>query len=181
MSDSPGIVALHTALNVVAPATVASEFRSRGVYRVDHPKALAMYCSDGRFTDAVEELVHSLGHDRLDTMTLPGGPGLLNVWSAQTSDLDAVRRASSFLIKGHALTDVVLLAHAGCGYYRARFASRTAEELVARQLHDLRVAAADLARANANLQIRAFFARPDGGHVAFDAVDLTSREPLPVG
>lgn len=178
---APLIPSFHTAMQVARPATQPAVFRARTGYRAEHPKALAMYCSDGRFTEAVEELLRALGHERLDTMTLPGGPGLLNTWSAQVTDLDAVRRGSAFLIEGHALTDVVLLAHAGCGYYRARFGNRTAEELVSRQLHDLRVAATDLRLRCRGVQVRAFFARPDSAGVVFDAVDVDSAEPLPIG
>ena len=50
-------------------------FQSSTPYEPSHPKALAIYCSDGRFTQPVEDLLHSLGHARLDTCTLPGGPG----------------------------------------------------------------------------------------------------------
>lgn len=178
---SPLVPSFHTALQVARPATQPAVFRAKSGYRAEHPKALAMYCSDGRFTEAVEELLRALGHDRLDTMTLPGGPGLLNTWSAQVTDLDAVRRGSAFLIEGHALTDVVLLAHAGCGYYRARFGNRSPEELISRQLHDLRVAATDLRLRCRGVRVRAFFARPENTGVAFDSVDVDSAEPLPIG
>ena len=48
-------------------------FSPRMRFEATHPEALAVYCSDGRFTDAVEELLHHLGYTRLDTLTLPGG------------------------------------------------------------------------------------------------------------
>ena len=178
---APLITPMQTAMSVAAPATQPGVFRTRTGYRAEHPKALAMYCSDGRFTEAVEELLRALGHERLDTLTLPGGPGLLNTWSAQVTDLDAVRRGSAFLIEGHALTDVVLLAHAGCGYYRARFANRSPEDLVVRQLHDLRVAADDLRLRCRSVNVRGFFARPDGAGVVFDAVDVDTKEPPAIG
>lgn len=181
VAPRPHIPTFHTASNVRAPEVQTAVFRAKSAYRSDHPRALALYCSDGRFTDAVEELLRSLGHDRLDTMTLPGGPGLLNTWSAQVTDLDTVRRGSAFLIEGHGLTDVVLLAHEGCGYYKARFSNRTPDEMRARQLHDLRVAADDLARRARGIIVHGYFARPDGKTVVFDAVDLVSREPLPIG
>ena len=34
-------------------------------YHPSHPHVLAIYCSDGRFTDAVEELASHLGHGAL--------------------------------------------------------------------------------------------------------------------
>lgn len=172
---------MQTALAVPTPAMQRGVFRAKSGYRAEHPNALAMCCSDERFTEAVEELWRALGHDRLDTMTLPGGPGLLNTWSARVTDLDAVRRASAFLIEGHALTDVVWLAHARCGDYRARFGNRTADQLVARQLHDLRVAATDLRLRRRGGRVRGYFARPEQNRVVFDAVDVDSAEPQPIG
>ena len=57
-------------------------------FDASHPKALAIYCSDGRFTSAVEVLLEAVGHDRLDTMTLPGGPALLCTSAANLSEVD---------------------------------------------------------------------------------------------
>jgi carbonic anhydrase len=89
---------------------------SRGPYEASHPHVLAVYCSDGRFTDAVEDLAQHLGHECIDTLTLPGGPGLLNRWSADYLESEMVMRAAKFLIQGHHITEVLLMAHAGCGY-----------------------------------------------------------------
>src|SRR5687767_2582052 len=94
--------------------------RVASTYDEAHPSALAFYCSDGRFTRAVEELLAQLGHDRLDTLTMPGAAALVDVKSARLAESSAVRRALSFLITGHAIEDVIMIAHQGCGYYKAR-------------------------------------------------------------
>src|SRR5687767_387005 len=94
-------------------------------YHDDHPTALAMYCSDGRFTRGVEELVLHLGFDRLDTLTIPGGPALLDASSATHADVEMIRRSTSFLIGGHHIKEIVLIAHDGCGYYRHRYPRKT--------------------------------------------------------
>jgi hypothetical protein len=123
-----------------------------------HPSALAVYCSDGRFTEAVEQLLRSLGHGRLDVLCLPGGPGLLTHWSATVSDADMVRRSASFLIRSHAITSVVLLAHRGCGYYRQRLATVSPSEIHARQVQDLRAAAAFLETAHPSIKLLLYYA-----------------------
>jgi hypothetical protein len=143
-------------------------FVSTAPFDAAHPRALALYCSDGRFTDAVEELVHDLGHRRLDTITLPGGPALLNVLNTGFADLESVTRAAAFLIRGHAITHVVLLAHEGCGYYRARMPGASPEAIVAAQRADLVVAANALRGRHRDLDIQTWFARPEKGRVAFD-------------
>jgi hypothetical protein len=133
-------------------------FRAKAHFDKQHPAALAMWCSDGRFTQAVEELLASLGEERLDTLTLPGGPALLDVTSAAMGALDVMREAASFLIKAHATRTVVLVAHAECGYYRNRYRYEGAEAMRRRQLADIRGAARWLTTNHTGLTVRCFFA-----------------------
>lgn len=60
-------------------------FVASAPFSEEHPKALAVYCSDGRFTEAVEDLLASVGNRRIDTLTIPGGAALLHFWSAASS------------------------------------------------------------------------------------------------
>ena len=135
-----------------------------------HPKALAIYCSDGRFTDAVEELVHGLGHARLDVLCMPGGPALLDLGSASFSALEAMRNSASFLIRGHAIKHVTLIAHDGCGYYKERYRFETPEEIIKQQKDDLRIAAQWLAGSHPDVAIAMYFAKPEGTKIAFDEI-----------
>src|SRR6478736_99849 len=89
-------------------------------YDASHPDALAVYCSDGRFTHAVANLLEKLGYDRLDTLTIPGGPGLFEMGTSSLTDVDTVRKAANFLVVGHHIKHITLLAHEGCGYYKAQ-------------------------------------------------------------
>jgi hypothetical protein len=140
-------------------------------YDKKHPNALAIYCSDGRFTDAVEELVHGLGHPRLDVLSMPGGPALLDLGSASFSALEAMRTSASFLIRGHKIKHVTLIAHEGCGYYKERYRFETPEEIVRQQKEDLKIAAQWLAGAHPDLAIALYFALPEGKHVEFQDVE----------
>jgi hypothetical protein len=156
--------------------TSSGSFTATSRFNPDHPPALALYCSDGRYTRPVEELLQHLGHDRLDTLTLPGGPGLLSLASAGFVELDATKRGASFLIAGHRIRDVFLIAHHGCGYYRARFAGKHGETIARIQREDLRAAAATLETAHAGLATHLYYARPQDGLVTFD---LVARTPEP--
>jgi hypothetical protein len=145
-------------------------FVSQVAYEHTHPTVLAVYCSDGRFTEAVEDLARHLGHERIDTLTLPGGPGLLNRWVADYLESDVVMRAARFLIEGHHITELLLLAHAGCGYYQSRHGSRGPEFVAEQQLTDLRFAAKELAQAFPGLNVHLYFVRPSGKAIHFEPV-----------
>lgn len=139
-------------------------------FEPSYPTALAVYCSDGRFTGAVVELLDHLGHPRLDLLTIPGGPGLLNHKTSGFSDCDTFTRSAEFLIRAHHITTVVLLAHEKCGFYARQFPDLTVDEIKERQHADLRHAARELLETHPRLRIETFIAVPDGGHVRFDPI-----------
>jgi carbonic anhydrase len=142
-------------------------FLSTTNYRAAHPEALAVYCSDGRFTRAVEELLAHLGHEALDTLTLPGGPALL-ASTTSYSERESMSRAASFLVVGHAIRHVVLIAHANCGYYRDRYPGESPAAIEARQLADLASARSALELAHPSLRVRTQYLRVNGKQVQFD-------------
>lgn len=145
--------------------------QSKLPYLPEHPEALAVYCSDGRFTGAVGELCAELGFDRLDTLTIPGGPGLFEMASSPLTAVDTVRKAASFLIEAHHIKHVTLLSHQGCGYYRSQFFHENDDERFARQLSDLRSSASWLRASHRGVEVVAYHARPFEGRVRFDPVD----------
>jgi hypothetical protein len=149
----------------------ANKYVSTAPFDAAHPKALAVYCSDGRFTQPVEDLLHHLGHGRFDTLTMPGGPGLLNLWAGSLLEADQVERAARFLIQGHAIDHAVLMAHAGCGYYRQRHPGRPAADVKQSQLDDLRVAARAVRAARPGLRVVLYYASPEGNRVRFEPVE----------
>lgn len=132
-----------------------------------HPHSLAIYCSDGRFTQAVEEFLAHLGHATLDTLTFPGGPALLSP-ATSYSERESMVRASSFLIAGHEIRHVVLIAHAGCGYYRDRYAGMAPEAIEAKQLADLSAAREALLLTHPTLDVRTQYLRVAGAKVQFE-------------
>jgi hypothetical protein len=150
---------------------MSKPFVAKTPYESTHPHVLAVYCSDGRFTEAVEELAKHLGHDRIDTLTLPGGPGLLNRWSADYMESDMVTRAANFLIRGHHIQEVLLLAHAGCGYYQNRHGALGAEFIAEQQLKDLEAASEELRKAHPDLTVHKYFVRPKGTKITFESLE----------
>jgi carbonic anhydrase len=74
------------------------------------------------------------------------------------------------LIRGHAITHVVLLGHDGCGYYKSRFKYESPEAMQRRQLSDLRQAASWVRGAHEGLSVATYFAAPEGDRLRFDEV-----------
>jgi hypothetical protein len=142
-------------------------FAATTKFEAGHPSALAVYCSDGRFTEPVEELLRHLGHARLDTMTLPGGPGLFNVLASGFFELETVKHASGFLIEKHAIKEVILVSHEGCGYYRARMPSDAPAHILQVQADELRVAGALLRERHPGITVRLYLARVAESRVVF--------------
>jgi hypothetical protein len=135
-----------------------------------HPDVLAIYCSDGRYTQAVEDLAARLGDSRVDVMCLPGGPGLFDIWSASALDVRMMEEAAGFLITGHRTRKVLLVAHDGCGFYARRYAGLAPEARRERQEADVRRAGATLRAAYPHLEVCSFFAVPSGSQVGFDPI-----------
>jgi hypothetical protein len=146
----------------------STTFRAQKAYEPRHPDAMAIYCSDGRFTDSVEELLHGLGHARLDTMTLPGGPALFNAWLAGMSESMTVSASARFLIEAHAIRRVILIAHEGCGFYKKHMPSAKPADVRKHQEDDLRLAAEALKHMPVTIQL--YVAVVDEGHVKFELV-----------
>ena len=147
-----------------------ASFRAETRYEASHPTALAVYCSDGRFTAAVEELLRSLGHPRLDTLTIPGGPGLLNHRTSGYGDCDSLSRSAEFLIREHVIQAVVLLSHIGCGYYARKFPDLSADQIRQRQIEDLLHGMTELTDTHPRLHVEAYLAVHEQDRVRFESI-----------
>jgi hypothetical protein len=103
-------------------------------------------------------------------MTLPGGPALFELTTADFSGLETARTAATFLVKGHSIASVVLLAHEACGYYKERNPHDEARSVMEKQVADLRSAAKWFGALR--VEVRLYFARVEEGHVVFHPVAL---------
>lgn len=148
-------------------------FVSPSRYDPEHPTSLAVWCSDGRFTKAVEDLLRGDGMARFDTLTLPGGPALFTGRSASPSDLDTMTTSAEFLISAHKVTHVVLIAHENCGYYRRLMGPAATEDAIkARQEADILRAEVALLKLHPGIQVDGWYATVSSGKVAFDPLEV---------
>src|SRR5438045_7451223 len=81
--------------------------------------AAAVYCSDGRFGEQMDEFLHEgLGLPRYDRVAVPGGAACLAGHPRAAFERAALERQLNFLIAAHELTRVVFIAHQDCGFYK---------------------------------------------------------------
>jgi hypothetical protein len=142
-------------------------YRSRAPFDERRVGAAAVYCSDGRFGEQMDEFLHEgLGLPRYDRVALPGGAACLAGHSCAYHAKHALERQLEFLIREHALSRVVLIAHEGCAFYRDLWLGlRTMQE---QQAVDLEKAAAHIRASTPDVAIDLYFARKQNGGVGFE-------------
>jgi hypothetical protein len=136
--------------------------------------AAAIYCSDGRFGEQMDEFLHrGLGLPRYDRLAVPGGAACLAGHVSSFNERSALERQLEFLIRAHELERLVLIAHHDCAYYRNVWLGL--KSLEQQQADDLRTATSDIRRVHREIEIDAFFARKLDGHVVFERWELGLR------
>ncbi|HZW06014.1 MAG TPA: carbonic anhydrase [Phycisphaerales bacterium] len=120
--------------------------------------AAAIYCSDGRYNEQFDEFLHNhLKLPRYDRLVVPGGPAALAGHFSSYRDEEVMVEHLRFLIEGHELDRVVMIAHRGCGYYRKRLMV-SERRLRAQQVEDLVKAAARVRTISRGVAVSGFIA-----------------------
>jgi hypothetical protein len=147
-----------------------SSFVSTLPYEPARIYAAAVYCSDGRIGDHVDDFLHNgLGLPRYDRVACPGGPVALSGRFQAFWDARGVEEQLRFLAQVHDVKTVVLIAHAGCAYYSKRLAI-AAERVEAEQREDLVKATATISRVMPGADVRRYLATMHATEIRFDAV-----------
>ena len=129
--------------------------------------AAAIYCSDGRFGEQMDEFLHQgLGLPRYDRVAAPGGAACLADHMMFYHEKNSMERQLSFLIDSHQLRRLVLIAHEGCGFYKGLWMG--GHSIEQQQAADLHRAAEALRSRHAGLKVEMYFARKVDGRVAFE-------------
>ncbi len=147
-------------------------FQSSVPFDANRIRAAAVYCSDGRFGEQFDDLLHSgLALPRYDRLAVPGGAAsLANHFTAYREE-DGVVEQLRFLINAHQLTRVVLIAHEGCAFYTERLRVSPLQ-LETQQHEDLQKAVRRVHSMARDLKVSAFFARKTWeGAIRFEAVE----------
>ena len=135
-------------------------------------QAAAVYCSDGRFGEQVDDLLQNAlklpGYDRL---VVPGGGACLASHFSTYREEEAAMAQLRFLVESHSLKRVVLIAHEDCGFYTARL-HISPLQLEARQREDLEQAVSRVRGLMHGLTVTAYFARKQGERICFEPLEV---------
>lgn len=147
-------------------------FRSSLPFDVNRIRAAAVYCSDGRFGDQFDDLLHNgLALPRYDRLAVPGGAACLAYHFATYREEAAVLEQLRFLIGVHGLEQVVLIAHENCAFYTERL-SVSPLQLETQQREDMKKAVQRVRLLSGELTVRAYFARIDcDNRIQFESLD----------
>ena len=136
-------------------------------------RAAAVYCSDGRFGEPFDELLHNaLRLPRYDRLAVPGGAACLASHFATYREEEGVVEQLRFLVYAHGLERVVLIAHEDCAFYTDRLGVSPLQ-LESQQRDDLRKAIQRVRAIGERLTVSTFFARKHwNGKIRFEAVEV---------
>ena len=148
-------------------------FESSEPFDTNRIRAAAVYCSDGRFGEQFDELLHShLRLPRYDRLAVPGGAACLARHFATFREEEGVIEQLRFLINVHEIERVVLIAHEGCAFYGERL-KVSPLQLETQQREDLRKAVRQVRVLSKSVLVEAYFARVSfEGRVQFQEAEL---------
>jgi hypothetical protein len=146
-------------------------FESSTAFSTEPLRAVAVYCSDGRFGLQFDEFLQDhLRLSRYDRLVIPGGPACLAAHFSTFREEEAAVEELRFLVEAHELESVILIAHQNCAFYTQRL--QTPElQLESQQREDIQKAISRVPAISSNLEVQAFFARVhDDGTVRFEVI-----------
>ena len=150
-----------------------SDFQSSIPFDADRVHAAAVYCSDGRFGEQVDDLLHEgLGLPRYDRLAVPGGGACLASHFSTYREEEAALNQLKFLIDAHRLEKVVLIAHEDCGFY-SEILRISPLQMETKQHEDLAKAVERVQGLRYGLVVQAYFARKQSdGRIRFEVVPV---------
>lgn len=154
----------------MSPASGDSSYMSPVPFDRNRVGAAAVYCSDGRLGEQIDDLLHrELKLARCDRLAVPGGAACLAGHFNAYREEDGVVEQLRFLLEVHHLRRLILIAHEGCAYYTA-WLKVAPLQIEARQRDDMLKAIRRVRQFGFDLEISAYFARCAGDRVRFERI-----------
>src|SRR3954468_7007061 len=139
--------------------------------------AAAIYCSDGRIGEQMDEFLHQgLGLPRYDRLAVPGGPACLSGALSVFWESHSAERQLDFLCHVHKLERLIMIAHEGCAFY-LEWLKVKPEDFAARQMDDVKRAATRVRQNQPTLKVDAYVARRQDARVWFEPIPIALAQP----
>jgi hypothetical protein len=155
--------------------TLAPAFTSDIPFIHERVGAAAVYCSDGRYGEQMDDFLHNgLLLPHYDRVAVPGGAACLADHTPAMRERGAMQRQLQFLMVAHELSRIVLIAHQDCGFYKQNVHHYRLKQKPLRdfQFADLRRAAEIIRTWEPFPHVDAYLARQDGDKVWFEFVEV---------
>lgn len=147
-------------------------FTSTEPWHHERIRALALYCSDGRWGEAFDDFCHRcLQIPRYDRWAVPGGPAWLATSEGSHGFVQAAREQLDFLVGVHGLQRIVLITHYGCAVYGQRL-QRSADACLPAQMDDMRIAVRALQDWYSDMRVEGYLAMRRGRSLSFHEMDV---------
>lgn len=151
----------------LGPALPIATYHAIERWRAERIGALALYCSDGRWGEAIDEFCHRhLQIPRYDRCAVPGGPAWIANLQGDATANQAVRIQLDFLVQVHSLERIVLITHFGCAWYGQK-RRKSPDECLTAQAADICSAAANLRSWYPGMQLEAYLAMRQQESISF--------------
>jgi hypothetical protein len=155
----------------VAHEHLPSIYESKVPFNTGRIQAAAIYCSDGRFGDQIDDFLHhELRLPRYDRVTVPGGPACLAGHFPAYRHEEAVIDSLKFLVKVHHISRIVLIAHQNCAFY-LDYLKVHSIDILERQREDMMKAVRRVHDVAPHVKIDAYFARLCDNQIRFQTLD----------
>ena len=134
-------------------------------------QAAALYCSDGRFGEQIDDFLHhKLRLPRYDRVAVPGGPACIAGHFLAYRHEEGVVEFIKFLVRVHQVTRVVLIAHQNCAFY-IDYLKVHSIDILERQRDDLAKAVRRVHDVAPHVDVDAYFARLHDTQIRFQTLD----------
>lgn len=146
-------------------------YRTKADWQADgKADTLVIHCSTHNFRIFFTEfLTQHLKLAAYDLLAVPGGIQVLTLIHFMPKVASMARKWVEFLVEKHGIKRIVIIGHEDCAWYRDFRFGPIHINLKDRQLKDMLAVGADLRRLGTAVDI--YFARPEGGRVAFTKID----------
>ena len=145
-------------------------FQSALPFNAKRPEVAAVYCSDGRFGEQMDDFLYkTLRLTQCDRLAIPGGPACFADHFCAYREEEASVEHLRFLVQAHELRRLVLIAHQDCAYY-SRKLNISPFQIEQEQHDDLIKAVRRVNTFSQGLAVEAYFAYLQSGRVCFRAV-----------